>query len=771
MANIKRPVAWVVTLLFVVAIAIVAKMQAAAAAEPAAEPTILLHGKVFGPKDRPVAGARLYLNVDEWTDPIELGRSDADGSYRFEVPESTLRRTVTGGFQYNSTKASLLATAEGLGAAWAELPDVKGGRYAEMQSEYANDLRLPKDFPIAGRIIDIGGQPVEGAVVSVRGIHNLSDPRWFKMHPAIATGDTELMTREQVDVNNWATRLYPTAWKVIAAGTTDKEGRFQLTGVGYDRGVALHVTGPRVRRAYVSVLTRDDVDRFTQAIREKYPRSLRPDGYFYPRREDKPDGPQGVQLFGPKPTIEVDPARSIAGVVRDASTGEPIANMRVQIANSFGIDSVTDRDGRYRIMRGEARSTIFVYARVDNSEHADRYLNFVRRIDDAPELGEIVVDMDVPRGVTINGRVVEEGTERPIVSAPRTGVHFIQPGPLMAGNVFYFPLATNKDLRGAPTGLYFEGLPPGSRNYYRSALIDGEGRFRLAVPPGPGVLMVRAAAPLSTYAQFSGVHKESTGLHQLFPYERLKTRIEDDGGPKGDAETLPGFAGPITVTGYHAYRVINPPPDARALDVTLPVPRAPSRLLRFADPAGNPVEGVTVQGLLPSQMSLAVELEGSEVEILALEPGNPREVAAVSADGNLIAQTSVDAEDRGPLTIQLQPAASVAGHLLDAATGRPLVDYRVSVRYAVPKDTFMSPRAWLSTPAKGQSNTDADGRFHLRALMPGLAQSISLRGPKPEGAFNTAPVYRPEPLQEITLEIGEIRELGDIRIAPDVDAE
>jgi hypothetical protein len=55
--------------------------------EADSERTILLHGKVFGPGDRLVAGARLYLNVDEWTDPVELGTSDDNGSYRFVVPE------------------------------------------------------------------------------------------------------------------------------------------------------------------------------------------------------------------------------------------------------------------------------------------------------------------------------------------------------------------------------------------------------------------------------------------------------------------------------------------------------------------------------------------------------------------------------------------------------------------------------------------------------------------------------------------------------------
>ena len=75
-----------------------AGQDAPAAAAVDSKRTIVLRGKVFGPGDRPVAGARLHLSVDEWTDPTELGTSDADGAYRFVVPEQTLRRTVSPNF-------------------------------------------------------------------------------------------------------------------------------------------------------------------------------------------------------------------------------------------------------------------------------------------------------------------------------------------------------------------------------------------------------------------------------------------------------------------------------------------------------------------------------------------------------------------------------------------------------------------------------------------------------------------------------------------------
>ena len=76
---------------------------------------IVLRGEVFGPGDRPLAGARLYLNTNESTASTELGTSDAEGAYRFVVPEQTLRRTVSPNFIFAGNNAALLVTAPGLG--------------------------------------------------------------------------------------------------------------------------------------------------------------------------------------------------------------------------------------------------------------------------------------------------------------------------------------------------------------------------------------------------------------------------------------------------------------------------------------------------------------------------------------------------------------------------------------------------------------------------------------------------------------------------------
>ena len=94
------------------------------------------------------------MSLDEWTDPVELGTSDANGSYRFNVPESKIRRTVSGSWLDKSVAARLVVTAAGLGSGWEELPDVDGGRYGTFKPEYTHDVHLPADFPIVGRVID-----------------------------------------------------------------------------------------------------------------------------------------------------------------------------------------------------------------------------------------------------------------------------------------------------------------------------------------------------------------------------------------------------------------------------------------------------------------------------------------------------------------------------------------------------------------------------------------------------------------------------------------
>jgi hypothetical protein len=724
-------------------------------------PPIVLRGRVLDPMSRPLAGAALFLSVDEYNDPVELGVTDANGAYRFDVPNATLQRTVSGSFSQDRKRAAILATARGFGSGWAELRDVEGGRYGAMQPEYASDIRLVEDHPIEGRVVDASGAAVAGAEVGVEAILEL-EPLWYKLPQAIVSNDVELMSREQADVNNWGTPLYATAWRAIPAATTDADGRFTLRGVGDERAVRLNVGGPGLRDMTFSVVTRDDATAFTQALRAKYPRTPRPDGYFYPERQDRPDGDQGVRVFGPEPTIDVDPARTISGVVRDAKTGKPIPGIRMQTADAFGAGrSTTDREGRYRIVRAEASDsiTLFLY----NDPH-ETYQTVVRELRGVAKLGDVTADFDIPRAVVLHGRVVEAGTDAPIASGHRQGCHDVGPGPLVAGYIDYYPLASNAALRGSETGLYYEGLPRGSQNYNRSAMIDGDGRFRLAVPPGPGVLLVRTQPGSGDDGMGNWEDRaESEGVHRRYRYVPLARRAAADGAPGGGGDHFDGFAGPIPLGKYNAYRVIDPAADVSELDVTVEVPLGPARVVRFVDADGAPLADVTARGLAAPPHNMGVVLDGAETEVLALEAGKPRQLVAYTAGGKFAARAFVELDDEGPANVTLEPTATVSGRLIDAATGKPLAAYMVTRSHPVGLD---EAPVWMPIE-QDETRTDAEGRFTVGPFLPRVRAALAFTEPKELATgrpFGSPVRYQAESLPKLVLEPGENRELGEIAI-------
>ena len=76
--------------------------------------------------------------------------------------------------------------------------------------------------------------------------------------------------------------------------------------------------------------------------------------------------------------------------------------------------------------------------------------------------------------------------------------------------------------------------------------------------------------------------------------------------------------------------MINPASDATSLDLTISVPRGPSRKLRFVGPDGREIRTVTVSGLLASPSTMTIVFSDSEAEVLGLERGIPREVTATT---------------------------------------------------------------------------------------------------------------------------------------------
>jgi protocatechuate 3,4-dioxygenase beta subunit len=237
--------------------------------------SVTVHGRVLDPDGKPLAGAEVMVWWYSgrgwicWHDPAmhtvkpRFGaRSGPDGRFHFTFAEAEISHTLATARAEPWRYAAVVAAAKGYGPAWAHARDLdKGGL----------TLRLVQDdVPIKGRVRDLQGRPVAGAAVRV---DHLATPG----------------RHEYLEQDSWA--------GLPDHVTTDKDGRFVLTGIGRDRVVTLHVTGPLIEHKVVSVHTAPTVG--------------------------------GKRVDHVALEVVAGPTKPIEGTVRARDTGKPLAGVLV----------------------------------------------------------------------------------------------------------------------------------------------------------------------------------------------------------------------------------------------------------------------------------------------------------------------------------------------------------------------------------------------------------------------------------------------------------
>src|SRR5262249_7203128 len=117
--------------------------------------TFEVKGRVLGPEGQPVAGAKLYLTrrwsyLDGSSPMPERATTTLDGRFHFTVPPS----------HFDEPSTVVTATAANHGANWVEVT-------ADRKPDNLT-LRLVKDeVPITGQIVDLEGNPIAGATLTV----------------------------------------------------------------------------------------------------------------------------------------------------------------------------------------------------------------------------------------------------------------------------------------------------------------------------------------------------------------------------------------------------------------------------------------------------------------------------------------------------------------------------------------------------------------------------------------------------------------------------
>jgi RNA polymerase sigma factor (sigma-70 family) len=327
-------------------------------------------GRVLDAEGKPCAGAQIFL----WTSAVKkqadmpvLATTDADGRFRLAVTKADRDRD-----------AKIVARAKDLAPDWAEVGRLdKGGEVT---------LRLAKDdVPINGRVIDLEGQPVAGAVIEVARLEQSEMKRWLEK---ARQGISSHQERE----------LAAVALDGPATVTTGKDGRFRLTGFGRDRVVMLRLRGDGIEHCVFWVVTRDE------------PLGTRA-------------GPYGT--YGATFTHHALPSKPIVGTVRDRATGKPLAGVTVGSSMYNNRWARTDEKGQYHIV-GAAK-----HDRYSVSAGSAPYLNSTRMdIPDTPGLEPLVVDFELDRGVAIKGRLTDKSTGKPV-----------------RGHLGYIPLADNPNVK------------------------------------------------------------------------------------------------------------------------------------------------------------------------------------------------------------------------------------------------------------------------------------------------------------------------------------
>jgi len=621
---------------------------------------MFITGVVLDPAGKPAAGALVDI-IGQPRVPWVATREYVDRRVLVGGGE-----TDTGGhFRIDALRTSAerffevnaLAAAPGFGRGWVRLN-------ADAKQP-AVEIRLRPEQVIRGKLFDVHGQPAAGVELDV----------WSVGHPNETGG------YDGVSMGNppppEGLRVWP------GPVTTDDQGRFAVTGIGRDVTVGFHIRD----RRFAS-------------------------GGFQVRTDDR-DGPKTV-------TEALRPATIVEGYVLAADTGEPILQALVEVGLSMaggGLRCRANNQGRftasvqlgknYRVQAFPPEGQPYLIAQVE----FEWTKGAVRK----------EIDVKVPRGVVIHGKVIEEGTGRALPEA----------------SVQYIPMGDRGNL----------AMASGSDTTVAS---KKDGSYQITVRPGKGHLFV--FGPSSDYV-----------------LQAIGGRTIYDGQPGGVRHYAHGII---------AYEVKAGDPPLEISAVLRPGKTIKGRVV---GPDDQTVEHAMIISTLHIEHfhliwrgDLTLHARDGLFELHGIDPEKPARVSFLDADHQWGATVELCGKQAGEeVTIQLQPCGQAKARFV-GPDGKPLA--KISSRLEIVGTT--GPHKWdrrseskskLAADAADIVNldrkhywkgpyTDAEGRISLPDLIPGALYRISDHSTM--NVENKGVQIR----RDFTVKPGETLDLGDILI-------
>jgi protocatechuate 3,4-dioxygenase beta subunit len=649
-------------------------------------------GTVVDDRGQPVAGAK--IEFDFWRKAVPPGDvppaavSDEQGKFHFSRKKSDF---ADRGDSLGHAWAVLVATKEGYGfaAGLARHFETTGRLDAELTPQQRRNLAafwgtatnvlsmVPDDVPVHGRIVNTEGQPVAGAKIEAVCIWGGKDGTLDAWEAAARKSGANYYTAgaQLRQLSNGHFQSEPRA-VVVSPVLSDADGWFTLKGLGRERIAETFVSGPGIETQMIHVRTR------------------RGDVITLPGSERSDPG-RGDPVFYPAEfTRVVGPSVAVAGQVTDSRTKQPLPGVtlqadRIATSSSGGsfeaayIRTVTDADGRYRLEGLPLGKNEFVALPATGSRNIPAGFTVNTSAGSKP----LTQDIRLTAGVVVRGRVIDGRTKQPL-----------------AGHLEYFVYSNNPHLQEA------QGFARAHLRYHYWS--SHEGLYEIPVLPGKGILAFTASD------------------HQQFPRGAGADRIDAPSAvEKGSELIFRTQPSACIADNHHLLTALDPLPGTAELTIDLTLTSGVNIPGRVLAPDGQALGNYCILGDVYGGWN---SNKSEAFEIKAYLPQEGRRLAFYHPGRNLVGQHDLNGEPPQKLEITLGPGATLVGRVLDA-DGTPLENAEIHDaslpdremdRNLAAKDR---QRGMLPPDADGRpARTDAQGRFELRGIIPGLRYSAQV---------------------------------------------
>ncbi len=636
--------------------------------------TMIVSGRVLDPEGQPVPNAKVVVfahgkalqvaAMRGTPSHVVLGSGRSDDRGRFRLEASrTSSRTYY--------QVQVVASAPGFGLGWSVMnPD------AESPSI---DLALRTEQVIEGQLVDLQGMPAPNVDLEVGSIGIILE---------------EIGSYDGMNPWNGVPKQMDEIWPEPTR--TDDDGRFRLNGIGgIGRGidVGIQIDDPRYARQRLTIHIENE------------------------------DNPKQVAL-------PLEPAMIVEGRITSGDTGEPLGNTIVKVGsgdNSYNAFATsifrTDDDGRYIAnIRAGTYVEVQVYPPLGSP-----YLITARKLKGDPNVVRRQINVEVPRGVLIKGKISERGSDRPVSDA----IVFYEGGRLGIVDV---------DEVGTIAG------------WMASVSAGPDGRYEIAVEPGMGRLLIYGSG--------------GEYVHDVRGYF-------DHLGRRSGGERL--YA--------HAFVPYGVAADSGSTDIDIALQPGNTLVGRVVGPEGQTVdqaEIITTLSISPFHShwrgDYTIPVRDGRFELTGIPDDRSVKCSFLDAENGWGTTIDVDAAmaAESPVTVTLQPCGTATARIVDDQ-GQPLkgrllrlhivgtpgpgsdsssVSLTVEERKMFRADEELYVNVDRRNYWEGP-RSDAEGRITLPYLIPGATYRIYEYTPEiDKDAFRW---------RDFSVEAGQTLDLGDVR--------